>query len=420
MSNGQFWPKPGKWCLISVHLVVFENMTLRFLLLLLIYVSSHSAYALEPPPSEDPTPPSQQALLEDLAASLTKETSVAISPLIGLSYLVLTGDPSVEKMKPWIWIVIALLVLIVLKDVGGVAIPGILKKPLDALEMFQNQGLGLLAAGLFVPEMHQEMVAYFEATASSQEWAGTGQTIHLAASAPAEIWTWLTLPLSIACFAAVWLLSNCLNALILFSPSSIVDACLKGIKVAGLSVIGALAAVHPYLGAVLSLVIVLLALYLFGKALRLYHFGMVFAVDLVTRKYKRFQPVSGEVQAFLDQELAEVPSRTYGTLKQGTDGGFTFTYRPWIVLPRQTVTLTFAHPILIGRGLIHPTIEVPNQEDELDTHLHLPPRYLGHEETVGGYFKAEVRDVGLLRGLKAAWAWLKMVWSRTRGAASAG
>ena len=87
-------------------------------------------------------------MFKELSETLIKQTGTAISPVIGLSYLALTGDPSVEKYKPWIWFVLVLLGAVLLKDVGGTFVPGVLKKPLDAVEFFQNQGLGALCAGL--------------------------------------------------------------------------------------------------------------------------------------------------------------------------------------------------------------------------------------------------------------------------------
>jgi hypothetical protein len=151
---------------------------------------------------------------------------------------------------------------------------------------------------------------------------GTEEILHL-----------LTLPLSIAIFTAVWLLSNAINVLILLSPFSRVDACLKSVKVAGLALLAGMSALHLYLGEGLSVLIVLLAFYFSGKAFRLYHFGWIFAADLLTRKHKRFQPTSDHITAFLDQEIADVPARTYGKLAPIRESNtFQFTYRPWLVM----------------------------------------------------------------------------------------
>ena len=88
-----------------------------------------------PPPDESPV------LYEELSKTLIKQTGTGISPVIGLSYFLLTGDPSVEKYKPWIWGVLVLLGAVLLKDVGGTFVPGVLKKPLDAVELFLAETL---------------------------------------------------------------------------------------------------------------------------------------------------------------------------------------------------------------------------------------------------------------------------------------
>jgi len=64
-------------------------------------------------------------------------------------------------------------------------------------------------------------------------------------------------------------------------------------------------------------------------------------------------------------------------------------------------------PYAVGRGLFYPEIRKLADDTE-DTLLILPPRYKSHEDAVAtAYGIAEVRDVGLLKGFKAIWRWLK-------------
>ena len=203
---------------------------------------------------------STASLLDNLSRTLVKETSVAISPVIGLSYLLLTGDKSVEDLKPGIWVVIVLLGATLLKDVGGTFVPGILKKPLDALDFFQNQGLGAVCAALFVPDLYQSLYAILESMPSQAD-PNSPILAASAAGSGSNMLELLAMPLSIACFLAVWLLSNCINVLILMSPFSTVDICLKGVKVTALGAIAGLSAVDPLIGAGLSVLIILFAFY---------------------------------------------------------------------------------------------------------------------------------------------------------------
>lgn len=347
--------------------------------------------------------------LNEISKVLVKETGVAISPVIGLSYLAITDDPSVAHLKPWVWAVIGLFVLVLVKDVGGVALPGLLKKPLDAVEFFQNQGLGALCAALFVPDLHRELYALVADHAPAAQWAGdAGAPFFLAATGSEGILYLLTFPLAIAIFCAVWLLSNTINVLILLSPFSTVDACLKSIKVACLGVLAGLGAIHPYLGAGLSVILVIVAFLLFGWAFRLYHFGWIFASDLITRRHKRFHAAGKPIRGFLDQELADVPARTYGELSHHEDSGTVrFRYRPWLLMAPRDVSIPLTHSPKVGRGLVHVTIEATETDGDLDTYFHLPPRYSGHERVVGKQLDLEVVDIGIRRGVKVAMRWVR-------------
>lgn len=377
------------------------------LALLFILICMGSGFAAEAPAAEVPAEDSNP--MEELSRSLIKQTGTAISPVIGLSYLALNGDPSVEQYKPWIWGVLVLLALVLVKDVAGTFVPGILKKPLDAVEFFQNQGLGALCAALLVPDLHSKLYAVVESQVPLTQWASSGGGgFFLAAAGSEGILHILTLPLSIVTFAAVWLLSNTINALVMLSPFSLVDACLKSIKVFGLALLAGLSAIHPYAGAVLSILIVLVALYLSGKAFRLYHFGWVFAWDLLTRKHKRYQVSPDYLMAFLDQELAEVPARTYGKLSRDSDTGlFHFSYRPWLVLPAKTVGMSLGNQPKVGLGVIHATIESTETDGDLNTYFHFTPCYRGHEEAISQYLGIESVEIGVRRGFKMALQWVR-------------
>ena len=403
------------------------SMKVLSLVLAVLLSTCVSSFSLEretlPQTSDAPSEaPVQEtvALFKELSETLIKQTGTAISPVIGLSSLAVTGDPSVEKYKPWIWFVLVLLGAVLLKDVGGTFVPGVLKKPLDAVEFFQNQGLGALCAGLLVPDLHEKLYSVMERHVPVAEWAGGGGGQYIFAATGSEgLLHILTLPLSIVVFASVWLLSNAINALILLSPFSLVEACLKSIKVAGLALLAGLTAIHPYAGAAFSIIIVVVALCLAGKAFRLYRFSVIFAWDILTRKHKRFQPHPEHVMVFLDQELAEVPSRTYGRLSPDlAPGQWRFTYRPWLILPESVVVIPLDPRPKLGRGIVHATVEVSEDDGDLDTYFHLLPRYRGHETTVGQCLELEVVDIGLRRGFTLACRWIKSAFRKKRSVAA--
>jgi hypothetical protein len=101
-----------------------------------------------------------------------------------------------------------------------------------------------------------------------------------------------------------------------------------------------------------------------------------------------------------------VPTRTYGRLIRQAQGGMVFEYRPWLILPKDRFPVHEGEYV-VGRGIFYP--EVARVEGEkLVTIFVLSPRYCGHEEGVARAFGFPgVRDVGIRKGLKAAWNWLQ-------------
>src|SRR5690606_8938977 len=93
-------------------------------------------------------------------------------------------------------------------------------------------------------------------------------TLHLAAID----WSWLlnilTVPFGIAVFAVVWMASHAINALILLSPWGAIDAALKAARTALLGVLTATAAIDPWVGAILSLVVIVIAYFVAGWSFR--------------------------------------------------------------------------------------------------------------------------------------------------------
>jgi hypothetical protein len=342
---------------------------------------------------------------------LVKETGLAISPVVALSYLALTNDPIIERYKPAVWIVIALLIAVLLKDSAGTLVPGVLKKPLDAIEFFQNQGLGLFCAALIVPQLHAKVASLLAQQPSLTSFFHGGSGPYLLAATGIDTQALLhvvTLPLSIAIYVAVWLLSNTINALTLVSPFSTVDAALKSIKVVGLTALAGLAAIHPLLGALLSLAIIVIAFALSGWAFRLYHFGWVFAVDLLTRRHRRPEGEAKEWTVFLDHGVPKIPARTYGKLIPSASGDeIHFEYRPWLVLPRRSLALSLDKEAFeLGRGLIHLTLRPRPGQPPSAPFFFLPPRYRGHEDRLALEWGIPVVDAGLRKGWKAAMQWI--------------
>ncbi|HVU18087.1 MAG TPA: hypothetical protein VHD32_14265 [Candidatus Didemnitutus sp.] len=356
----------------------------------------------------------------ELSKTMTKVTGIAISPLLGVSvvgaYDWYKADTDQQRAAlPWFanpvfWVPCLLLVLAcAAKDTFGVAIPPGLKKPFDVLETMENKLTGLVAAGAVVPVLVNEAskaLAQPHSSALANSYFGHLAMVHFA-SAGFGAWALdiLMVPLAIAIFAIVWVASHAINVLILLSPWGGVDAALKGMRTSLLGLLTLTAFIDPRVGAVLSLIILVIAYFIAGWAFRLTIFGTIFCWDFFTRRRTRFEVESDGNKVFMGAEIKRVPVRTYGRLHRNPDGGLVFRYRPLLVLPVRELILT-RDGLVVGRGVFYSEVRMPEMGDpeSLRTLLLLPPRYLGHEDAFNRTYQfSGTRDIGLRR----AWAWLK-------------
>ncbi len=349
----------------------------------------------------------------EAAQAISTITGVAISPLLGVGAVgavkyFKTPEAARGKLpwfaQPWFWVPALLLVLLVcLKDVLGTTAPTILKKPFDVIEVFENKISALIVAGAFVP---------FVATVfqSISEDGSLAAEMGLATIDGASLLNLLTVPLALAAFFVVWMVSHVINVLILVSPFGTVDALLKFARLSLLLTVALSSLVNPYFGAAVSLVIILVACFLAGWSMRLTVFGNVFAWDLLTLRHARFTVGETADRAFTARRIEKVPVRTCGRVRRDEQGRLVFEYRPWLILPKRTLVLPEGD-FSVGRGLLNP--EVLHLKDGVAKRvLTLPPRCRTHEERFAkAYQMAGVQDVGLIKGIKALWSWLKGMFS---------
>jgi hypothetical protein len=133
----------------------------------------------------------------------------------------------------------------------------------------------------------------------------------------------------------------------------------------------------------------------------------VFAWDFITGRRRRFKPAADANWMFTARKINKVPIRTYGRLRRGNAGQMTFEYRSWWLFgERQTLTLPEGNYV-VGRGLFYPDLMLPESE-KMRTILTMPPRYRTHEDEIAAIYSIrDVQDVGLLKGFKATWNWLR-------------
>lgn len=372
--------------------------TLLAVMLLIVCVAGHATAAESQPKGKG----------MEIAVAVTKVTGIAMSPLLGTSAVGAydwwqAKTPEQKAKLPWyghpsFWVPALLLVGVVAgKDTLGAILPPGAKKPLDVAETIENKVSGIVAGGAVIPLI---ATIFHGAGSSHASLAGLG----FAAIDFTPLLNVLTVPVMVAAYVFVWLVGHVINVLILISPFGAVDAALKSART---SLLGLLVIVHkidPVWGAVLSLIIIVFAYFVAGWSFRLMVYGSVFTWDFVTRRRKRFRPADNANWMFAARKIEKMPVRTYGKLMKDAAGKLTFEYRPWLVMAKRTQALPEGQ-YAVGRGLFYPDVLLV-EGDRTKSLLTLPPRYKGHEEELAqAYGIRDVRDTGLLRGIRAIWRW---------------
>lgn len=347
------------------------------------------------------------------AGALSTVTGIAISPLLGTgaygAYRWATAKDAAERAAlPWFaqvtfWLPALLIVgACAAKDALGAAIPPGWKKPLDVLETVENKATALVAAGAVVPLTMMslsKMAVGSDAVAATHMVPSGLAMLSLGAFDASWLLSILTIPFGIAVFAVVWLASHAINVLILLSPWGAIDAALKSGRTALLGLVTVTATINPWVGAILSIAVIVLAYLVAGWAFRLTIFGSVFCWDFLTLRRLRFAPRENRNRMFAG-DLPTVPVRTYGQLEVTAEGTCEFVYRPWLVLPERRAPMPVdKSQLTVGRGFFFSCVSVV----EGDTVLLLPPRYRGHEERLVSLygFGGGVQPAGLCKAWNA-------------------
>lgn len=354
-----------------------------------------------------------------LTASLSTVTGIAISPLMGTGvygcYRYFTTEESARAALPWFaqvsfWLpALAVVAAVAFKDSLAAALPPGFKRPLDVLETIENKFSGLVAAGAAVPfTMDALSKILADQAAATPAFQSSGLAM-LTAGAIDFSWllNLLTIPFGIFVFAVVWMASHAINVLILLSPWGAIDTALKAARTSLLGLITVSAMVDPWVGAGLSLVVILLSYLVAGWSFRLTVFGSLFCWDFFTLRRTRYNPQRSENRMFSGSLLKsdKVPVRTYGKLLPSgeSNGVWRFVYRPWLLGPERSVSVSPAS-VELGEGLF-----ISSLRTEDGTVFILPPRYRGHEEQLVTQYgiPGGVKPAGILR----AWSGLKELFS---------
>ena len=390
--------------------------------LLIAAVSLTAAFAEEGPSAVPRTPatlsPGDRLPGVDLAQGISEITGVAISPLLGVCsigawHYYHTPKPF-RNTLPWFchphfWgFGFSLLGLCFLKDLFGAVAPPLIKKPFDIAELFENKLSALVASTAFVPLIAGEMARHLSDSTGAQ--VVVQHSAYFASLFPVDAIEFgiqlLLFPFCILSFLVVWMACHAINVVIAFCPIGFVDALLKLVKMALLLCFVLSYVIDPYLGAAVSLLIIVAAGWFAPSAFRLSVFGALFATDTLMPNRARRPVAPDGAHAFTAHASLGVPARTYGRVTRAPDGAICFSYRPWLILPRRHIPLPKG-ALAICAGVYFPSLLYRPESSEAFTRIILfLPRFRGQEQAIAGYFDiTDIRDSALSRGFKAVHAW---------------
>jgi len=367
----------------------------------------------------------QQALQsgEKISTALATVTSTAISPLVGVCVLGVWNYyrtpeaqrdrlPLIQKPKFWIPVMI-LLVLIFIKDTFGGFAP-LIKKPLDAIEvLFVNHAALILVAFPVVlnqvarvmgfPSIKDLLAYLVSGPVVYAATADTGGIHHAFGVATAVFYT----VVGVAVTFVVWLVGHAFDVMAMVSPFPFLDFLLKAVRNGIFAVLAVTALISPQLGVLLSLGIIAGSLLIFGWAMRVAFFGIMFAWDLLLMLLfdAQTRPVKGDHVSAFAVRVGKVPRRTYGRLSLGTDGSLQFGHRRLLVGPEKTMNIGRPASFEVGRGVFFPCVIEPIESaGKHRVVFRLLPTHRGAEEAVRTCLDlAQVRDLRLTRGLRSFW-----------------
>jgi len=350
---------------------------------------------------------------QQIAEVITLATGIPVSPLVGVSGLgaYRWWSTPVERRGALPWYArppywgtgLFLAFLFAVNTTVGALVPG-LKKPMDFVEHYENQVSAIVASPIVLVEAYR-IVAGLPAIASLGAGLAPGAAAITGGGAALGLLARIgTGALVLLAFAVVFLAFHSIQVLIALSPSALLDLGLRAFRLSTLGLVAMAASVHPYVGAAFGLLLLFAATLVVGWSFRLAVFGWVVGGDIVTRR-RVADPRTAPLVAFASAGLAGPPVRSLGRVEPQADGAAAFAWRPWLVLPRRRSVLPT--PFALRRGTLSPQLISLGGVRE-PALVRFAPRFRGLEEALAERLAAaEVLDARWVRGLKAAWRWLR-------------
>ncbi|MDR2351559.1 MAG: hypothetical protein LBF22_00075 [Deltaproteobacteria bacterium] len=373
----------------------------------------------------DPLPPVSQLELdgfEFFADTLGIDTSSAIVP--GLAILargIFTYVRSEDKDSlPWhaqlkfLLILSAILFLFFVKD--WIPIEP-LQKFLTALEEGSMALWGLIGYLFVIPGLQEALFPVVERTVhylaplifTSTAYAQDGMSRVPELSGVSAI---LASVVGTIIYWVVWCVSNTINVLCLITPCFVAPL-LKFIRVAVVGIILSLAEIHPMLGLIASLIVVLISFVMLRWSLRLTVWGVLFSFDMVFLRWRKssIEKNTRFAKAFAGhsaRRFFKIPKRTRGRLYL-QNGSLFFAYRRFLFFKR---TVHIPGPYVIGRTLISPILTLA-EGDKYYEIFSFRLYYRRHEEYLVRLLNARSLEiVGVIKAKNKALNWFRGLFKR--------
>lgn len=323
--------------------------------------------------------------LEDLVGI----TATGLSPLMVLSiaspvvYFLTEPDRRGELIflyQPWFFIPIILVTLLMAFKDTVLTFASYLKMPLDILGILFHL-IGFL--------LGFRLIYHFLDINLGAEGGPLGTVLTVA-----------IIILMFAFYTSVWVLSNVFEVMILINPFPLVDTFLRVSRICVLLVMYLACWIHPALGGLIALPILIISLITFERSLRTMLLGFRLAVDVILFRSDKVEEDATQLTAFASLG-GTLPWMTLGKLIK-KDDTWTFAYRRFSIGPTHHIAIT-PGPFVIAKGSLFPGL-LTQTEKGAQLVVRFPASYRGREEALAAVFKtSEIQDFRLSTMAKSAW-----------------
>ncbi len=207
--------------------------------------------------------------------------------------------------------------------------------------------------------------------------------------------------LMFAFYTSIWVMSNVFEVLILINPFPLVDTFLRVGRISILLCMYVACWIHPALGGIIALPILIVSLITFERSLRTTLLGFRLIYDVVLFRTDLIADNSTQLTAFATF-AGNLPWMTLGSLVKKDEGWF-FSYRRFCVGPSHCIPIEDG-PYAIAKGSLFPGL-MKQLETGSQLIVRFPASYRGQEDALSKAFQTDdIHDFRWSTMAKSAWS----------------